>query len=215
MGFRTDKVTIEFTTPLLQHNPRGVDPDFHLQRDIRKITAKKANKTEEDRQRLKKLEFHSHGYFDDNCGPYLTATHFEAALKEAGKLSRDGKNIERGLEVRGIDDPQHIFLEYNGPRKAQELFEFCKDAKGNLNLDNNPFIDIRVAGNKKSRILRTRPRFPTKTKATFLLDYQTDILDPEKVVSLVERAGLYIGVGDGRAIKMGRFLVVSHEEYQQ
>ena len=48
-------IEVKGTSPLLMHNPRMVDPEFDLNRQIKALTAKR-KKTDEDLKNIEALE---------------------------------------------------------------------------------------------------------------------------------------------------------------
>ena len=57
-------IEVKGTSPLLMHNPRMVDPEFDLNRQIKALTAKR-KKTDEDLKNIEALEWHG-GLYEDN-----------------------------------------------------------------------------------------------------------------------------------------------------
>jgi len=173
--------------PLLMQGDALADPLNPITKAHKAVTAKK-QKTQEDYEWLAESEWRAGLYFDDELGPYIPSFNLEAAITEGARLSKKGKDIERGLEV--ITDRAR--LEYEGPRTIKGLW----DAR---------FYDVRsvVVGGK--RVMRYRPKF-NAWSAQFDVAIDTEILDDHRVIAYVETAGRYCGLGTYRK-KFGRFSV--------
>jgi hypothetical protein len=75
--------------------------------------------------------------------------------------------------------------------------------------------DVVRVGNQQAD-LRFRPQFD-KWAVDLLIEYDSETLNPELIVNLIERAGRKVGIGEGRPEKQsgldwGRFHVVTHKE---
>ena len=58
------KITLKGQSPLLCHNPRMVDPEFELNREIKALTGKR-KKTDEDLKMIERLEWYGGLYEED------------------------------------------------------------------------------------------------------------------------------------------------------
>ncbi|WP_027930745.1 hypothetical protein [Amycolatopsis thermoflava] len=179
------------TAPLLMHNVRLADDQDPYVREIKKLTAKKTKKTEEDKLEIDRLSFAGGLYYDEELGPYLPAENIFRCLMEAGSLTRSGKKIERGV----IFESTRARLEYDGPRDIEKLWGDNGDS---------PFVDRRMVAVQRQRIPRVRPIFPDWS-ASIGVDIDPQVIDPEEFQDIVEKAGKLIGIGDYRRF-YGKFI---------
>ena len=184
-------MTMTGTAPLIMHNVQAADPQNHWAKLMKEITAKKTNKTESDEIELSRLKFVSGLYHDDQAGPFLPAANIFRCLIEAGSMTRDGKNVERGVVIENFLSP----LAYDGPR----------DPAGLWNNGEGRFVDRRMAAVNRVRIPVVRPIFPDWS-ATFGVFVEDEVIDVAKFVNLADKAGRMVGVGDYRRF-YGRFSV--------
>lgn len=188
-------LNLRSTTPMLQHNAQLASPLNGYARKIKAISAKRT-KTDEDRWELARLEWEAGLYYDENTGPTLPNMNVYAALREAGKMSKSRRKIERGVMITQMSVP----LEYDGPRDLASLWGNGESA----------FVDLRSVGVQTNRVDRCRPIFPAWSAQTeWLID--PAVIDPEEVISIADTAGRLIGVGDFRLI-YGRFSVDSQTQ---
>lgn len=183
---KTLNITFNSTTPLLMNNNQGVNPLHPLSIELKKYTGKR-KKTEEDNATILKIKWLLAIYYDEKLGPYMPAQNVEACIRDAAKKSKRGKDVVSGIHV----EPDFIPIQYDGPRKIEELKELIL------------FSDIRVGKIQGSSILINRPRF-NHWKINFQLDYDEDIFNLEDVKDILITAGKYIGVGDYRQ-RYGKF----------
>lgn len=172
------------TAPLLMHNVRLADSQDPYTRAISKLTAKRTKKTDEDKLEIDRLSFAGSLYYHEDLGPYIPAENIFRCLMEAGALTRSGKKIERGVLFAATRAP----LRYDGPRDIDALWG--GDGTG-------PFVDRRMVAVQRQRIPRVRPIFPDWS-ASFEVDIDGEIIDPEEFGDIVAKAGRLIGLGDYR-----------------
>lgn len=183
-------VRIKGITPLLMHNGALADPTNPIVRAMKKISAKRTGKTDDDILELARLEFMGGLYLDEKGEPCIPGENIEATLVEAARQTKRGKKATSAFIVEG-----NPVLNYEGPHDADSLwadtrFRFYKGVKLN----------------GKVRIMRMRSIFRSWA-VSFTLHYETDTLDLEAVRDILETAQ-GVGLGDWRP-KYGRFEVVS------
>jgi len=184
------KVTLTGVTPLLMANNQAVDPFNEYSKAMKAITSKHHTKrTEEDVLELNKLKFISHSYHNSKDGFYLPSTMVEGTMREAGKISRDGTKIKRGVQVLEHNLP----VSHKGPNTIKTLWA------------NKDYVDARVAVLGGSSIMVYRPRF-NDWSVSCTIAYNTEIIDLEDIKKALETAGSSIGVGSYRP-RFGRFEV--------
>jgi hypothetical protein len=181
-------ITLTGTTALIMHNGQLVDPLNPVNQAKKRITSKPArNKTEDDEWQLRQLEFVGALYLDPDVGPYVPGENIARCFRDAATLTRNGKDIVRGLFVTTNVNP----LSYDGPRTADGLW------------DDENFRSIAPVRMQQNRIIRTRPQFRSwTTQADAILD--TNVLDFEAFRRIADTAGQLIGIGDWRP-RYGRF----------
>lgn len=185
------QIDVTGTVPLLMHNIRLADDQEPIVREIKKLTAKKTKKTDEDKQEIDRLSFAGGLYYDDTLGPYMPAENVFRCLMEAGSLTRDGKKIERGVFVHTTQAP----LAYDGPRDIDKLWDG----------GTGRHVDRRMVAVQRQRIPRVRPIFP-EWAFTMQMDIDTTVIDVEEFIDIFRKAGRMIGLGDYRRF-YGKFAV--------
>lgn len=184
-------VTITGTAPLLMHNPRMVDPNFDLNRQIKALTSKR-KKTDEDLKQIERLEWYG-GLYTDDLDPNLIVqptSKLRKCLINTAKINKLGKSLERALSFSTLNVP----LIYDGPKDIDAVWAI-------------PAFTSRLSvGVQGKRIMRVRPKFfPWKmvVSGVFIEDAG---MNPDEFVRIVELAGLVEGIGDNRVNGYGRFI---------
>lgn len=185
-------ITIEVTgvTPLLMHNPRMVDPEFEINRQIKALTGKR-KKTDEDLKMIETLEWYG-GLYEENGIVVQPTSKLRKCLINTARISKMGKTVERALSFSALNVP----LAYDGPRDLKSL---CED-KGRKYTSR---LSVGV-GNK--RVMRVRPSFSPwafSVDGLFVEDAGINFDDFQRIVEL---AGVVEGIGDNRVNGYGRFV---------
>jgi hypothetical protein len=178
-------LTFEGTAALVMHSARTVDPFDPLTKQIKSITSKR-KKTEEDQELIRRLEWEAGLYMDNDLGPYVPAENIERCFRDAGSVTRDGKNVQRAFLIE--DD--RLPLLYRGPRDVSGLWD------GEYTLTK----PVRV---QSARTLRCRPLF-REWSLEFVGRLDESLLDFDAFKTIVARAGQMIGLCDFRP-RYGRF----------
>lgn len=181
------RLTLTGTSPLLMHNPRMVDPDFDLNREIKKLTSKR-KKTDSDLKDIERLEWYG-GLFEENGIIVQPANKVRKCLINTAKIRKLGKHIERAVVMTDRIVP----LEYEGPRDIEQLFA---DKRFHSRLS------VRVG---TSRVMRVRPQFfpwAMTVHGLFIEDAGINFDDLRDLATLAGRAE---GIGDNRVNGYGRF----------
>lgn len=182
-------LTLTGTAPLLMHGNGLADPLSEEAKKMKRLSGKRT-KTDEDHIAMRRIEFESSLYLDDEFGPYLPGANIARSLLEAAKIRRNGKKIERGLI---LVSPVNRLI-YQGPRDVSGLWNALK------------FRHVAPAKlNGKATVMRCRPVFNEwSCTATALLN--PSVLPPEELLEIADDAGQMVGVGDWRPWH-GRFTV--------
>lgn len=175
-------------SPLIMHSCQCVNPLHPITLEMKKINAKKKNKTEEDLIVLSDLEWEAGLYYDESVGIYIPAENIEATIREGAKARRKGKDIVKGFQCEDMMIPLDI-----GENLTKE--EMKKDFR---------FRDVRAMRVMSSRVMRTRPRF-NMWNLTFIALYDEKIISFNEIVDAIEYAGQYVGLCDSRP-KYGKFV---------
>lgn len=181
------RLTLTGTAPLLMHNVRLANPSDTIARSMKEISGKR-KKTDEDYDRLARLEFEGGLYMDPVVGPFVPGKNVEKSIVEGGRITKNGKQVERGLFVTDNECP----LIYSGPRDAQALWDAG-------------FADAQVVKVGMARVVRTRPIFREwSVEAEAILD--PGLLNLDTLRAIAADAGAMCGIGDYRP-RYGRFTV--------
>lgn len=187
------KIQIELTgtSPLLMHNPRMVDPEFEICREIKAITSKR-KKTDEDLKSIERLEWYGGLYVEGLNGKQIVVqptAKLRKCLINTAKISRLGKAIERCITFTSMNVP----LIYDGPKKIDDIF---KDSRFHSRLS----VGI---GNK--RVMRVRPQFMPWGMVVEGIFVEDAGLNFDELERIVEMAGIVEGIGDNRVNGYGKF----------
>lgn len=178
------ELTLQGTAPLLMHSSRLSDPLDPAAKAMKKVSGKRT-KTDDDHEEMGRLEHAGSLYLNDQ-GPFVPGENIWRMLQDAAKKHKMGVKVKEGLLI--TDDAP---LLYEGPRTADGLWS-----------DKN-FVHRASVKVGQARVMRTRPQFQNWA-VVVTGDYDPAILDFEEIQTIVETAGLRIGLGDWRP-KFGRF----------
>ena len=179
-------LTLTGTAPLLMHSDRMVNPLDPIVRAMKPISAKR-KKTDADYEALAELEFRGSIYHDDITGPFIPGENIEKAIVEGGRITKQGKQVERGMFV--IDD--RVPLIYPGPRTVDELWA------------DPGFRHMKSVRVGQSRVMRTRPMFNQWLIET-VAEVDDGLLNLDSLRAIGADAGSMVGLGDYRP-RFGRF----------
>ena len=186
------KVTWKGISPLIMHSCQCVNPLHPISKELKKYTSKR-KKTDEDLVKISDLEWESGAYWKDDIGLYIPAENVEATLKNGAKANKQGKEIEKYVNVTDL----YIPFFYGENLTKEELIQ------------NYEYRDTRIMTVQRSKVLRTRPRFD-QWNITFILMYNEEKIDIETIINAMEYAGQYVGLCDSRP-KYGKFVAIVEE----
>lgn len=180
------RIAIKGTTPLIVHNIRLANPLDPIAKAMKAISGKRT-KTEDDHLQLARLEFEGGLYLDPEVGPFIPGANVEKSIIEGARVTKQGKQVERGLFV--IDNVIPII--YDGPRTVDALWA-----------DEN-YRSVMAVRIGQQRVMRTRPLF-----RSWALDVDAELdpglLSAEQLEAIIVDAGSMVGIGDHRP-RYGRF----------
>lgn len=180
------KLKLTGTRPLLMHSDKMADPLNPMTKEHKKLTGKR-KKTDDDLEAIAKSEWVAGMYIDEK-GPYLPGVNIEASLVSGGKLSKLGTQLKRSVEVMD----ERCYLEYTGPKSLEKMWDAG-------------MYDSRSVKVGQARIMRYRPIFRHWSVVCEIM-YDESSMDRAQIISCMEAAGMYCGVGDYRP-KFGRFAI--------
>lgn len=188
--YETMKVRVRGLTPTVMHNGQLADPLNKWTKEIKKLTAKKNKKTDDDLAEIQRLEWFGGLYVDEAQRPCWPGENLEAMIRAAARLTRKGKDVERGVIVDGLFPVIH-----DGPNTLDDLF-----ANDNFRLTKRVVV-------KGSSVMRTRPVF-RNWELEFDVKYDPSQVNRTDVEEWLRTAFSDIGLSDWRP-KYGRAEVVS------
>lgn len=180
------KMELVGTTPLLCHNIVLADPDNPIKREIDTYTAKR-KKTEDDRRAIERLEWFG-GLYVDNGRPVMPTANIRKSLVEAGKITKQGRQVARALQFGDM----YVPIAYDGPTDLEALYA------------DKAYSHRASVGVNGKRTMRVRPQFPQWAIVADAL-LMEDVMDLDDLVRVTERAALAEGLGDNRINGYGRF----------
>lgn len=182
------KVNIKSLGPMLMHSCALANPLDPLTKAHKALTSKR-KKTDEDHSAIAKSEWLASFYYDEKVGPYLPGVNVESCIFEAAKLRKLGRVAKRAIFVQ----EDRIKLEYDGPRDLEKMF-----ADGR-------FVDARAVKVSMARLIRYRPKFD-EWSATFNVTFNSEQLNREELLDVINDAGSLVGLGDFRP-RFGKFSI--------
>lgn len=184
---RKIRVTINGTSPLIEHSPKCVNPLHPIAREMKTYTSKR-KKTEDDLMKISDLEWESGVYWDDNVGLVMPNECLSAAFLEGAKMNKNGSAFQKYVHILSSIIPVDI-----GEVQSYERMKI--DPR---------FRDVRTVCVMKARVLRTRPRFNT-WRCVFDMMFDEAKIDAAAIIMAIENAGNYIGLCEMRKMGYGRF----------
>lgn len=183
------KINIEMTgtAPLLQHNIRLADSLDPIARSMKAVSGKR-KKTDDDHEELARLEF-AGGLYINELGPFVPGENIEKSFIEGGRITKQGKNVERALLITDNEVP----LLYKGPRTVEDLWE------------DPSFRDRSAVKVGQARVMRTRPKF-REWSLSAEAELDTTVLNLSELQEIATSAGRMVGICDYRP-RFGRYEV--------
>jgi hypothetical protein len=182
------RIVLNGTRPLLLCRGESASPFDPKGPDIRAISQKK-KKTIEDHERLSRLQFESHAYYEDEIGIYLPTANLFKAIQQGAAKFKEASLVKGFVAVSGFVgkelDPAGAKLIYDGPDDIDALY-------------NDKRFVSRVMGKipgQRTSVSITRPIFP-EWAAEFQIDF-TEIAK-DRVIEYLKIAGRFIGIGGWR-----------------
>ena len=168
-------ITIEGTSPLLMNRPSQLDI-ADKSKDVKRET--------QTPQEIAKAKL----YTDAEDRIYIPATWFQGTIVEAGKQKKMG----------GKGSSKATYSKVAGSSVEINPFEIILDAKWKV------FSILSVNPTTKGRNILHRPQFD-KWEISFEVCFEETQIEPSVMKELFDIAGKFVGVGDWRPAKKGRF----------
>ena len=173
--------------PLIQHSERLANPLHPITQELRRLTTKR-QKTEEDYRILLPLE--AYGGCWENAEGFLCIPtgNVWKCLFEAATAFKLGKSLKRALLYDPLEAPP---VRIDGSRTVK--------AHDYVYMEPQQAMFIRTVNVNGRRTLRARPiiRQWASTHTFTILD---DVLNPNDLPPVLERAGRLIGLGEWRPL---------------
>lgn len=179
--------TFNGTCDLLVNNPQTADKLNAWTQLIAELTGKKKRSDEEERQ-LQRLKWEASLYHDKELGPYLPGVAAWKSIIEAARISRSGKDVERGL----VPVTDQMPIQYDGPRDIEGMWNAGR------------YKDVRDANPAKAKIMVARGKFPLDWSVTFEALFDPEMVNERDLRGFAQLAGRIIGIGTYR-MRYGRF----------
>jgi hypothetical protein len=186
MAWQTLRYQLTSSAPLIMHNGQMANPLNKFAQELKKISGKRA-KTDSDHIRMAEIEFMA-GLYMGEQGPIIPNFVFDSMLVNAAKKSKEGT-----IAKSSVFCVNHSDLDYEGPRKAEDLWEL------------EQFRHVALVRVGMARIARTRPVF-TKWSTVAEFNVETTVVNPGRIDEWMEVAGTQVGLCDWRP-QHGRFTV--------
>lgn len=189
------RIRLTGTTGLVLDNIDMADPENPISIEVKKITDKGPDMTDEDRRRKDYLAYHGALYLDRDRRLVLPWRCIKRALRSGaylvGSTTLSGK-MEAGIETSATEFP----LYYDGPDDVSKLYD---DPQFRLRL----MVNKNPSG-KKAMIPSVRPILPT-----WALDLKVTVFNEvigwDKFRQALDRTGASTGIGNARKLGYGRF----------
>ena len=184
-----DTITLKLTShsALLMNSDRYANPLDPLTKEHKQLTDKK-KKTDEDHLAIAKSQWRGALYWHNSTGPYLPTANVRSCLVEAARLTKMGKQLERGTMLLADKSP----LLYKGPRLPADMW------------DSREYYDCRSVVVSGRRVMRYRPRFLT-WGLEIAIQFDPGLINKAELAKIAETAGNLIGIGDFRPNRGGTF----------
>jgi hypothetical protein len=190
-GYGQIEFLIQGATQHVQHNGQLADASNRYAIAIKELTRKK-NKTEDDFKKIEDLEWEGSLYLDHEQKVIVPGSVIEGAYFEAGKISRQGKDVRNG-----INSEREWRLIYKGPQTLEGL-----RADPNFH-----FKAIVRNPSTKGRLARFRPRFHIWS-LRYSLKYKLSIFNRSHIIEMTRVLVDDVGLSDDRSKGGGRAIII-------
>lgn len=186
IGNAMQLITVKFSgDKLLLNNPQSVDPFNRFSKQMKEITGKR-KKTDEDLQKLRKLEIESKIYWDESLGVYVPASWVIALI--GGVAYKQAKIAKKDIRGAVFPTMNKLKLNYDGEKAVKKIV----DVVGNENLN--------IVQNLKQGQVRVAKATPIFSDWSFevSIEFEPEIINESDLKQLIEYGAKYGGFGDFR-----------------
>jgi hypothetical protein len=186
------ELTVRLTSvgPMLMNSDKLADTLSDAAKEVKKMTDDRTFKaTDEGKLAIARAQYMAALYLDEKQKPCLPMMNVRKSLIMGARLSKGGKEVERGVIVLDSE----ISLQYKGPKTKEALWE------------DKRFVDARTVVIGRAKQVRYRPLF-RKWMAEVQLLVSDDIINIQNLMNYWRAAGQMIGIGDFRPL-FGRYEV--------
>jgi len=194
----TAKVVLTGTTPLVLDNIEHADPEDPIYRQIKEITDKGKEMTDEDRKRKDWLAYSASLYLGGTDGDrrvVMPWVNINRALRTGafriGGVSASGK-ADGGIASGALEFP----LIHKGPDDPRQLYD-------NERFRLRKMVNKNPTG-KKAMVPSVRPIFPEWGLELTLIVFN-EIISWDMFNRVISATGTAVGVGNARKLGYGRF----------
>lgn len=179
-------IHLKSLSPFIMHKDTLADPLHPLKKQMSQITSIK-KKTDEHHLAIARLEWEAGLYYDEEIGMYISSKMMMGAIKAAARSEKKGKDTKcitidcaLGIPIIGYEKitPDELWKIVN--KKGEQVHVFTEN--------------VTV---QRAKVKRTRPIFP-KWEVSFDVYLNTEIMEERDFKTILERAGLYMGIGECR-----------------
>lgn len=184
------KYQIEGIATLLMHSDVTANPLHHFTKELKSLTGKR-KKTDEDYEKIARVEFIASLYYKKDSGYYMPAKNVDATLLASAKMFKQGVLWKQAAFVE--NDSPFIFPQNMLP--PDDLYDY----------ENGLYRDMQTVKIGQAKTVRCRPAFNVwDFQISLIIDEAK--LNEREVDQIVENAGKYVGICDYRP-RYGKFNV--------
>lgn len=182
------KYHAEGVTTLLMHSDVTANPLHPISKEMKSITSKR-KKTDEDYEKLARLEFSASIYWKKQAGYYMPAKNIDATLLNSAKMFKLGTTWKQGAFV----DTDALFVFPHNSIIPDALYDH----------DNGLYRDMQTVKIGTAKTVRCRPAFNTWS-FDFAIIIDEAKFNERTIDDIVINAGKYVGICDYRP-RYGKF----------
>lgn len=176
---------------MLLHSDRGANPIHPDTIEHKKLTSKR-KKTDQDHIDIARSEYML-GFYGGGDAVTLPTANVRSSLIEGAKLNKLGAAFNRSIMF--VED--EVKIDHSGPKTRAQMWK------------TPACVDCRSVKVGQARLMRYRPRL-NDWSLTVTIAFDESMVERAQIVTAMENAGRYIGIGDYRPARggpFGRFVV--------
>ena len=174
------------STPIIQHNGSGIDPQNPYNQRIAQLTAKKmSQRTVSEERDIRNLET-CKSLWLANGFPTIPEAALRSCIENGARKLKHGPRVREGLLVISTQFKWDVAKYGN---TLEEIAHKCQFT-----------VPVVV---QRSRILRTRAMFETPWSLDAVIEIDPELVDKESLETWLDIAGRRVGLGDWSPRKSG------------